>query len=320
MKRIHIIATGGTIAGKGKNIYDLVNYTSGVISIEDIIGEISGLEQIADLTAENFCNIGSEDIRLSHWLGLAKRVNELSADNSVDGIVITHGTDTMEETAFFLNLVTQAAKPIVMTGAMLPATANRPDGPANLTDAIRAAADENALNRNVMVVMNHSIFSANQVRKIHSSSINAFAAPNGQRLGYVQDTAIIWQQQEEKTKLHFDLSRVNELPDVEILAMYADINPDIVRAMLERDLNNIVFDCFGNGTLPRPISQILAASEGIFVNTTQTGSGKAEHIYNNLINGGSCTAKQARIIVMLGLATKKSKQQIAEYLQLDEFR
>ena len=319
MKRIHIIATGGTIAGIGKNIYDLTNYTSGVIPIEDIIGDMPELAEIADISAENFCNIGSEDITKDHWLRLAKRVNQLAADSSVDGIVITHGTDTMEETAFFLNLAVQTAKPIVLTGAMLPATANKPDGPGNLTDAIRVAADDKAPGRNIMAVMNRSIFSANQVRKTHSSSINAFAAPNGQRTGYVQNDTVIWQQQDEKIDLHFDISAADKLPDVEILSMYADFNPEIVQQMLKVGINHIIFDCFGNGTMPLPLTKAIAAADGVFVNTTQTGSGKAEHIYTNLINGGSCTAKQARIIVMLWLTTKQSKHQLWEYLQRDEF-
>lgn len=321
MKHIHIIATGGTIAGKGKNIYDLANYTPGVIPIEDILGEMPGLSAIAEISAEDFCNIGSEDITLDHWLRLAKRINLLAGDSSVDGIVITHGTDTMEETAFFLNLVTQTAKPIVLTGAMLPATAQRPDGPGNLADAVRVAADDKSHGRNVMVVMNHSIFSANQVHKLHSSSINAFAAPNGQRLGYVKDSAVIWQQQDDKINLHFDISRAAALPRVEILAMYADCSPEILRQMLALGMNNIVFDSFGNGTMPLPLTQLLAAADGIFINTTQTGSGKAEHIYTNIINGGSCTAKQARIITMLWLAANPDdKKQLCEYLQREEFK
>lgn len=320
MKRIHIIATGGTIAGKGKNIYDLANYTPGVIPIEDILGETPELSAIAKISAENFCNIGSEDITSEHWLRLAKRVNELAANESVDGIVITHGTDTMEETAFFLNLAVKTAKPIVLTGAMLPATAQNPDGPGNLTDASRVAADEKAHSKNVMVVMNHSIFSANQVHKVHSSSINAFAASNGQRLGYVEDGAITWQQQDEKTKLHFDISRSTALPSVEILSMYADFNPEILRQILKCGITNIVFDCFGNGTMPLPLVKLLAAADGIFINTTQTGSGKAEHIYTNIINGGSCTAKQARIIAMLWLAANPDdKKQLCAYLQSLEF-
>ena len=314
MKRIHVIATGGTIAGKGKNIYDLTDYVSGVVPIADILSDVDDLPNLAQITYEDFCQIGSEDMTKAIWLSLAKRVNQLADDANIDGIVITHGTDTMEETAFFLNLVTATAKPIVLTGAMLPTTASHPDGPANLKDAIMVAADSKALNNNVLVVMNHNIFSATGVRKIHSSSVDAFAAPTEQRLGYVKKQ-VIWQQQLPKTEMHFDISQISELPATEIITVYGDMNVEIVKQMLDLGLNKIVFDCFGNGTMPKPLVELLAESDGIFISTTQTGSGKAEHSYPNLICGHGYTAKQARIILMLALTKTTDKSEMFSYFK-----
>ena len=247
MKRIHIIATGGTIAGRGKNIYDLTNYISGVVPIAEILQDMPDLNEIAEITAEDIFNIGSEDITTDHWLKLAKRVQEATEDENVDGIVITHGTDTMEETAYFLNLVLNTPKPVVLTGAMLPTTAQKPDGPENLIDAIKVASDDNSIGQNVMVVMNHNIFSAVGVRKVHASSVDAFSDPVYQRLGYIENS-VVWLQNQGKQPLYFDISQIEELPKVEIVSVYADINYEIVASIIEKgitsalpDFNNLTF-------------------------------------------------------------------------------
>lgn len=314
MKRIHIIATGGTIAGRGKNIYDLANYVSGVVPINEIIAEIPGLNTIAEITTEDIFNIGSEDITKKHWLELAKKVNEAANNENTDGIVITHGTDTMEETAYFLNLVLNTPKPVVLTGAMLPTTAAQPDGPDNLKNAVMVAADNGALGQNVLVVMNHNIFSASGVRKTHASSVDAFADPVFFRLGYI-DNNVNWLQKQNKQTLHFDVSQINDLPQVEILSVYADINVKIAENMLNANIKNIVFNCFGNGTLPKPLVDLIGKSNGFFVSTTQTGAGKAVHTYPNLICGNGLTAKQARIMLMLALTQTSDKNEISKYFK-----
>src|SRR5690348_12881420 len=130
---IVILATGGTIAGAGTGG---AAYTSGQFKVQDLIRAVPGIEKIANLEGEQVANIGSQDMNDQVWLKLANRANQLLARPDVDGIVITHGTDTMEETAYFLNLVLKSDKPVVLTGSMRPATAVSADGPGNLYDAV----------------------------------------------------------------------------------------------------------------------------------------------------------------------------------------
>ncbi|MFL5320683.1 MAG: asparaginase domain-containing protein, partial [Myxococcaceae bacterium] len=174
--RISIVATGGTIAGAQASSTDY-GYKSGTFKVEDLISAVPDMDKLATLTGEQVANIGSQDMNDEVWLKLAKRVNELLASNKVDGVVITHGTDTMEETAYFLNLAVKSDKPVVLVGSMRPATATSADGPANLYNAVAVAADPKARGRGVLVVQNDEIHSARNVEKMNTTNVQAFASP-----------------------------------------------------------------------------------------------------------------------------------------------
>src|SRR4026208_808670 len=173
---ITILATGGTIAGAAASGTQ-AGYTSGAVTIDAMIAAVPGLTERATIKGEQISNVGSQDMSFEIMLKLAKRINELMKSNDVDGIVVTHGTDTMEETAFFLNLVVKGDKPVVMVGSMRPSTAVSADGPLNLYNAVGVAIDPNAKGRGVLVVMNDWIHAAHSLTKTSTSAVQTFMSP-----------------------------------------------------------------------------------------------------------------------------------------------
>ena len=170
LPNIKVLATGGTIAGAGQAATES-SYTSGQVGVDQLVAAVPEIKNLADISGEQVVNIGSQDMNNEVWLKLSKRVNELLAQDDVDGIVITHGTDTMEETAYFLNLTVKSQKPVVLTGAMRPATAVSADGPLNLYNAVAVAADPAAANRGVLVVMNDRIHGAHAASAFSSRAL-----------------------------------------------------------------------------------------------------------------------------------------------------
>lgn len=229
-KRIVILATGGTIAGVGEPGENL-GYMSGTLSGADLVAAIPQLAEIADVTVEQICNVNSDDITDKVWLRLSRRVNELQQDSEVDGIVITHGTDTMEETAYFLSLTVDGSlsssrrgpKPVILTGSMRPATAKEPDGPANLLGAVRTvvsfAIDDEPLENFVWVYFGEMLFDAHHVQKCSASDL----MPMGDR--FPGDGAC-WSAPSEK--IFFDVSDLQSLPRVNIVYFAVDANPRIL--------------------------------------------------------------------------------------------
>src|ERR1043166_4767340 len=176
LPRIKVLATGGTIAGAQATQAD-AGYKSGTFSVDELIKAVPQLKNIAELSGEQVANIGSQTMNHEVWLKLAKRVNEVLAGDT-DGVVITHGTDTMEETAYFLSLVVSSDKPIVLVGSMRPATAIGADGPANLYNAVALAADPKAGGRGPLVVLNDTIHYAREAQKTHTTHLDTFKSPN----------------------------------------------------------------------------------------------------------------------------------------------
>ncbi len=246
---IYILATGGTIAGVGASETSS-GYTSGVVSVDKIIQSAPEILQLAQIKGEQVVNIPSQDITEADWLILAKRVNQLLAKADVTGVVITHGTDTMEETAYFLNLVVKSNKPVVLVGSMRPSTELSADGPMNVYEGAAVAASPESVGKGVMIVMDDKILSADDALKTLTTALETFKCPNYGFLGYVYNSKPIFTRNSlvrHTTKSEFDIANVEKLPKVEIVYGYAGIDSLFVTTAIEKGANGIVYAGVGNG-------------------------------------------------------------------------
>src|SRR3954464_884961 len=224
LPRVIILATGGTIAGAGASA-DRAGYTAGKIPIDDLIGTIPSVKKIADISGEQVASVGSQDMTIDIWKKLAIRINEIFAKNEADAVVITHGTDTQEETAYFLDLVIPSDKPVVLTGSMRPATAISADGPKNLYDAITVAINPKTKGRGVLVSFNEGIFDAREVMKSSTTKTNAFGSPNTGAVGAAYDGRVEYYMNSVRgvnTSTPFAITADTKFPRVDIVYMYAD--------------------------------------------------------------------------------------------------
>src|SRR5512144_1729314 len=185
LPNIVVLATGGTIAGAAATDVQ-AGYTSGQVGVEQLRAAVPQAKKLANLRGEQLVKIGSQDMNDAVWLKLAKRVNELLKAEDIAGVVITHGTDTMEETAYFLDLVVKSDKPVVLVGSMRPATAVSADGPGNLYDAVAVAADPEAKGRGVLVVLNDQVHAARYVYKTNTTQVDTFRSPDHGPVGHVE--------------------------------------------------------------------------------------------------------------------------------------
>src|SRR4026207_876803 len=224
-KNIVILATGGTIAGAAATGTQSA-YTSGAVTIDAMLAAVPKIGDPAAIKAQHISTVGSQDMSFDILLKVAKRINELGRSNDVDGIVITHGTDTMEESAFFLNLTVKTDKPVVMVGSMRPSTAVSADGPLNLYNAVGVAADEKARGRGVLVVMNDWIQGAHSLTKTSTTAIQTFMSPLRGLVGVANYgkndfyNTPVWKH---TSASEFDISGVDKLPRVDIIFACADM-------------------------------------------------------------------------------------------------
>lgn len=249
LPNIVVLATGGTIAGTGESATGS-SYTAGQVRIGEMIDAVPNIRKLANLEGEQTANVGSQDMSVKVWLILAKRINELLAKDDVDGIVITHGTDTQEETAFFLNLTVKSDKPVVLVSAMRSSTALSADGPLNLYNGVAVAASPEAKGKGVLVVINDVILSAHSVKKMLTTPVHAFMAPEHGQLGTANFGLVEFFH--EPHGLHtvnseFSVDGVNELPRVDIVYGCADVSTDLIDLMIKAGAKGIVIAGVGDG-------------------------------------------------------------------------
>ncbi len=264
---ILVLATGGTIAGMAGSAIRH-DYRPGQIGIDDWLDSTAQFGLEAKLSGKQIANIGSEDIGPSHWATLHSEIAAAMADDSVDGVVITHGTDTAEETAFLLDLTLGTGKPVVLVGAMRPADAVGSDGMRNFVNAVRVAGDRQASGRGVLVVMGDRVFAARDVRKVRTRGTDdAFRGfPRGS-VGLVTPSALDWfgnpWRQGEGARYTYS----ETLPEVPILYIAAGIEPDIVDRLLPDGTRGVVVAGVGEGNMPEPVRQRLVerAKAGLIV-------------------------------------------------------
>ena len=313
LPNVMILATGGTIAGTGATSTTTVGYTAAKVAIDRLIIAVPELKKVANVKGEQVFQIASENMNNVYWLKLAKRVNTLLAQTDVDGIVITHGTDTIEETAYFLNLVVKSRKPIVIVGAMRPSTALSADGPINLYNAVLLAGSKDAAGKGVLVVLNDEINAAREVTKTNTSTLDTFKAPELGLLGYMQDNRPFFYRQ--STRRHtadteFDVMQLDVLPQVDIVYGYANVNRIAVDAFMAAGARGIIYAGTGDGSLADSVKSAMveARKQGvIIVRSSRVGqgivarNGEAKDDELDFVVSDTLNPQKARILLMLAL-------------------
>ena len=323
LPRVIILATGGTIAGAGASS-DRAGYTAGKIPIDDLIGAIPTVKKIANITGEQISSVGSQDMTIDIWKKLAVRINEIASKKEADAIVITHGTDTQEETAYFLDLVVPSEMPVVLTGSMRPATAISADGPKNLYDAITVAIDPKSKGRGVLVSFNEGIFDGREVTKLSTTFTNAFGSPNTGPIGHAYDGKVEYYAnavREVDPKSPVTITANTKLPRVDIVYMYADAPADMIDMLIAKKVEGIVIAGVGNGNFNKAYMDAVkrAVAAGIVVcRASRTSSGRV--VLHDEINddelgtivSDDLNPQKARILLMLGLTKTKDKKQLQQ--------
>ena len=257
---VKILATGGTIAGTAASSTQTTGYKAGDLGIQTLIEAVPAMKDYANVSGEQVVKISSNNMDTKTLLKLAKRVNELLADPKVDAIVITHGTDTLEETAYFLNLVTKSDKPVILVGAMRPATAISADGPMNLLEAVRVASTPEAKGKGVMIVMNDEINGARDVTKTNTTNPATFKSPELGAMGYVSGNKVRFYKQSTKrhtTNSEFDVSKLETLPRVDIIYSHVDDDRIMADAAVAAGAKGIIHAGTGNGSIANPTMEGL---------------------------------------------------------------
>ena len=320
---IYILATGGTIAGSGSGALD-TSYTSGTVTVDKLIAAVPEINKIATIKGEQISNIGSQEMSNEVWFKLANRVNELLTSGKADGIVITHGTDTMEETAYFLNLVVKSDKPIVMVGAMRNSGSLRADGPLNIYNAVNVAMCKKAVGKGVMVVMNDEIHAAREVTKTNTTAVDTFKSPNSGKIGTVFYGNVKFYM--NPTRKHtvnsaFDITKIKELPRVDIIYSHSNDNPDFVNLAVKNGAKGIINAGMGNGNpFPSALEALGEAVKGGVVVVRDSRVGSGETTLNGEVDDGkygflasdNLNAQKARVLLMLALTQTTDKAKIQE--------
>jgi L-asparaginase len=320
---VMILATGGTIAGTAASSTDTGDYQAAKVGVQGLIEAVPELKKVAKVKGEQLFQIPSGSITNDHWLKLAKRVNELLAQSDVDGIVITHGTDTIEETAYFLNLVVKSKKPVVITGSMRPSTAISADGPINLYDAVTLAASPDAVGKGVLVVLNEQINGARDVTKTNSANTDTFRNWELGFMGYMRSNAPHFfhvSTRKHTVDTEFDVSKLDALPQVDIVYGYANMNRIAVDAFVAAGAKAIVYAGVGEGSVARPAAEpaLIDArkKDVIIVRSSRAGNGivarSVEERDDELgyVVADTLNPQKARILVMLALTKTQDPKQI----------
>ncbi len=257
-----ILATGGTIAGAAATGTQS-GYKSGAVGIDTMVAGVPGITNLATIKGEQISNVGSQDMSFDILLKVAKRINELAKASDVQGIVITHGTDTMEESAFFLNLTVKTDTPVVMVGSMRPSTAVSADGPLNLYNAVGVAADPQAKGRGVLVVMNDWIHAAHSLTKTSTTAVQTFMSPVRGIVGVASSGKNDWYyspQWKHTTKSEFDISQATQMPRVDVIFASLDMSPEQITASAASGAKGIVIAGVGNGNMNKASVDAAAAA------------------------------------------------------------
>jgi L-asparaginase len=319
--RVRVLATGGTIAGAQASATDY-GYKSVAYDVNSLLSAVPNLDKLATITGEQVANIGSQDMNDEIWLKLARRVNEVLAGSDTDGVLITHGTDTLEETSYFLSLVTRSDKPVVMVGSMRPATAISADGPGNIYNGVAVVADPGARGRGTLVCLNDEIHYARNVVKTDTTSVQTFRSLNRGPAGLVHTGKIDWFEAMDR-KLgrasEFSLDGIQKLPRVDVIYAHANMSADLIDAAVKNGAQGIVVAGVGDGNMTTPALDALtkAAKAGVVVvRSTRLPAGIV--LRNNEVNddklglvaSGELNPAKSRVLLQLALTRTKDPVRI----------
>lgn len=316
-----VVATGGTIAGRSCGGGRTAEYLPGEISGEELLAAVPGLAEKARIRCRQISNIGSEDMTVEVWLALAEAIREELARDDVSGVVVLHGTDTMEETGVFLDLTTDAGrKTVVMTGAMRPADAVSADGPANILAAATVAADPLAAGRGVLIVMNDVIHRARFATKTNTLALDAFRSPDGGEEGRLADgRAHFYRPASGEREFVFPLDGVTELPRVEIVYGHAGQGREMVDAALVGGAWGVVHAGVGMGNIHRAARAALAeaaAGGTVVVCASRVGGGIVPSTdamrRDGFVSAGDLNAQKARVVLQLALTRSSTAREVQE--------
>ncbi|MWL87564.1 asparaginase [Cupriavidus sp. SW-Y-13] len=309
LPRIVVLATGGTIAGSSGSAASSAHYQAATVPVSQLVQALPALADVARIETEQVAQVDSKDMAFSLWQTLACRVEHWSGVPDVAGIVITHGTDTLEETAMFLHLTQACPVPVVMTAAMRPSTSLSADGPLNLLDAVRVAASPEARGKGVLVVLNQEIHAARDVAKLHTSAVDAFDSPTAGPLGFVQDAFVRFVRVPRAFAQPLPVPA--SWPVVEVVASYAQPGRVMVDALVSAGVTGIVVAAAGNGSIHETLAGALAdaAACGVaVVRSSRTGAGhvtmpgKPVPAVGLFVSAGDLNPYKARVLLAVVLA------------------
>jgi len=321
---VYVIGTGGSISSIGESRTDLFDYSYGGrhYSIEEMLDRVPETRDIARVVSEQFSNVGSGDLSPALWPHLARRINAIFRERpDAAGVAVAHGTASLEETAYFLNLTVKSRKPVVVTGAMRPMTAISTDADLNLLDCVRVAASPVAAGRGVLVVLNNQIQAAREVTKTSTSRLDTFKSGDLGLLGYADsDGEVVFYRESTKTHTHateFDVESLANLPRVEIALAYAGADGTAVNALAGAGCDGLVAAGMGSGGAPRAFLDALreVASRGVpVVVASQAGTGRTMArralTERGLIVADNLLPRKARVLLMLALTRSRARDEI----------
>lgn len=329
MSIVHIIGTGGSISCIGESRTDFIDYgyAERHYTIEEMIARVPEVKDLAAIRCEQFTNVYGGEVSPALWPDLARRINAILRDApDTSGIAITHGTSTLEETAYFLNLTVKSAKPVVVTGAMRPMTAISNDAELNLLDCVRVAASPASANRGVLVVLNNQIQAAREVTKSSTSRLDTFKSADLGFLGYADsDGEVVFYRDPARRHTHqseFDVDGVDTLPRVDIAFAYSGVDGTAVAALAAAGCKGLVAAGVGSGGAPRAfldaLSEVARAGVPVVV-ASQAGSGRVmarqNFVKRGFIVADNLLPRKARILLMLALTRTRDAAEIQRMMK-----
>lgn len=321
LPNIAVLATGGTIAGAGASSTGSA-YTAGKVSVNHLVAAVPELAKIANITPIQVAKIGSQDMSDEVWLKLADAIN--TDCDKYDGFVITHGTDTMEETAYFLQLTKKCKKPVVLVGAMLPSTALGADGPRNLYNAVLTAADPKTADEGVVVAMNNIIVGARDVDKTNTWMPDTFKGGNYGKIGYILNNKVHYEAVQFRAQLPapFDVSGLKTLPKVGIVYNHAGVEGAQAEALIKAGYKGIVSAGVGNGNIHKAVWPVLeqATKDGIVVVRSSrvwtggaTKDAEVDDQAQHWVAACDLNPQKARVLLQLALTKTNDWKKVQEY-------